>query len=156
MSEIRRILDQLDRAFEGNAWHGPSVRELLKGVPADSAAAKHVPGGHSIWEITLHMTAWHDVARRRVSGERIVDLPPAEDWPPILDTGDVAWRRTIENLIQSKQELRHGISQLSDQNLEDVVPDKGYSNYFLLHGVIQHDLYHAGQIAVLKKLPSIP
>ena len=154
MSEIQRILDQLDRAFEGNAWHGPSVRELLNGVPADRAAAKRVPGGHSIWEITLHLTAWHDVARRRISGEKIVDLAPEEDWPRVPNSGDAAWRRTIENLIQSKQKLRQSISQLLDQNLEDIVPGKGYSNYFLLHGVIQHDLYHAGQIAVLKKLTS--
>jgi uncharacterized damage-inducible protein DinB len=152
MSEIQRIVDQLDRAFEGNAWHGPSVRELLNGVSARQAAAKIVPGGHSIWEITLHISTWHDVARRRISGERIVDLPPEEDWPPVPDTSDAAWRQAMENLAQSNQKLRQSISQLSDRNLEEIVPGKGYSNYFLLHGVIQHDLYHAGQLTILKKL----
>jgi len=152
MSEIHRILDQLDRAFEGDAWHGPSVKELLKGVTSRQAAAKPVPGGHSIWEIVLHVSAEQDVARQRLGGEVVPDLPPELDWPPILDTSDPAWRRANENLVQTKQKLRDSISQLSDQRLSEIVPGKNYSVYVILHGVIQHDLYHAGQIAILKKL----
>jgi uncharacterized damage-inducible protein DinB len=152
MSEIHRILDQLDRAFEGDAWHGPSVKELLKGVTSRQAAAKSVPGGHSIWEIVLHMAAWQDVPRRRLGSEVVPDLPPKLDWPPIPNANDEAWRNANENLIQTKQKLRDSISQLSDQRLSETVPGKNYSIYVMLHGVIQHALYHAGQIAILKKL----
>jgi uncharacterized damage-inducible protein DinB len=156
MSETQRILDQLERACEGNAWHGPSVRELLKGISARQAAAKSVPAGHGIWEIALHMATWQDVARRRLAGEVIVDLPPELDWPLVADTSEAAWRKAVENLTQSKQQLREAISQLDDHRLSDPVPGRDYSVYVLLHGVIQHNLYHAGQIAVLKKLPSVP
>jgi uncharacterized damage-inducible protein DinB len=156
MSEVQRILDQLERACEGNAWHGPSVRQLLNGVSARQAAAKSVPAGHSIWEIVLHMAAWQDVARRRLAREVIVDLPPQLDWPPIPDTSETAWRQALESFTQSKQQLHEAISQLDDHRLSDPVPGKDYSVYVLLHGVIQHNLYHAGQIAVLKKLPSVP
>ncbi len=156
MSEIQRILDQLERACEGNAWHGPSVRELLNDISARQAAAKSVPAGHSIWEIVLHMAAWQVVVRRRLAGEAIVDLPPQLDWPPVPDTSETAWRQAVENLIQSKQQLYKAISQLDDHRLSDSVPGKDYSVYVLLHGVIQHNLYHAGQIAVLKKLPFVP
>ena len=90
MSEILRILDQLDRAFEGDAWHGSSVRKLLEEVPAKLAAAKPVPGGHSIWEIVRHMATWQNVVRRRLGGETIGDLPPELDWPSVPDKSETA------------------------------------------------------------------
>ncbi len=154
MTEIQRILDQFDRAFEGNAWHGPAVRELLAGVSAKQAAAKPPFGSHSIWHIVLHMAAWQDVVRRRVTGENIADLPPHLDWPSIPDMSDNAWLQTVEKLTQTKQNLRQTISHLPDQRLEEIISGKGYSIYFMLHGVIQHNLYHAGQIAILKKFTS--
>ena len=95
MSEVQRILDQLERACEGNAWHGPSVRELLKGISARQAAAKSVPAGHSIWEIVLHLAAWQDVVRRRLAGETIIDLPPELDWPAVPGTSETAWRQAF-------------------------------------------------------------
>src|SRR5438067_4366707 len=156
MSEIQRILDQLDRAFEGDAWHGSSVRKLLEEVPAKLAAAKPVPGGHSIWEIVRHMATWQNVVRRRLGGETIGDLPPELDWPSVPDKSETAWRQAVEDLTQSKQKLHEVIIQLGDNRLGDPVPGKDYSVYVMLHGVIQHNLYHAGQIAILKKLPSVP
>jgi hypothetical protein len=145
-------MDQLDRSIDGGAWHGPSVNELLKSVTVRQAAATPIPGAHSIWEIVLHISVWQDVARRRIAGEVIVDLPPELDWPAIPDTSEAAWLQAVENVPQSKQKLRETISQISEERLEEILPAKGYSIYFLLHGVIQHNLYHAGQIAVLKKL----
>jgi uncharacterized damage-inducible protein DinB len=106
------------------------------------------------------MATWQDVARRRLTGqeigEEISDLPPQLDWPAVPGTSETAWRQAVENLTQSKQQLHKAISQLDDHRLSDLVPGKDYSVYVLLHGVIQHNLYHAGQIAVLKKLPSVP
>jgi uncharacterized damage-inducible protein DinB len=154
MTEIQRILDQLQRAFEGNAWHGPSVRELLNGVSAAQAAGKAVPDGHSIWEIVLHMAVWQDVARRRLAGETIVSLPPELDWPAVDDASETAWRQAVTRLNQSQQKLQQSISQLTEDRLAEIVPGMDYSVYVMLHGVIQHDLYHAGQIALLKKLAS--
>ena len=151
MTEILRILDQLDRTFEGDAWHGPPLRELLKNVSARQASVKPPFGSHCIWEIVLHITAEQDVTRRRLGSETIIDLPPELDWPRISDASDAAWQRTMNRLVESKEKLRQRISELSDERLEEIVPGKGYSIYVLLHGVIQHNIYHAGQIAILKK-----
>ncbi|HXG67415.1 MAG TPA: DinB family protein [Blastocatellia bacterium] len=150
MSEVRRIRSQLRRAFEGEAWHGPSVKELLAGVTAAQAAAKPLPGAHSIWELVLHISAWEKVARRRLAGEA-AELSKEEDWPPVRDTSEAAWGQTLQEMEQAHQELREAVGQLDEARLDEIVPGTQYSVYFLLHGVIQHDLYHAGQIALLKK-----
>lgn len=148
--EVNRIVDQLTRAFEGGAWHGPALLEVLKDVTAARAAAKPVAGAHSIWEIVLHVTAWEDVARRRLSGEP-VEPTDAEDWPAVGGTDDAAWAAALERLRTGHQGLRRAVAKLSDARLKEPVPGAEYSCYHLAHGVIQHDLYHAGQIALLKK-----
>jgi uncharacterized damage-inducible protein DinB len=150
MDEIKRIDDQLRRAFEGRAWHGPSLRELLADVTAEQATARPVPGAHSTWEITLHIAAWHEGVRRRVEGER-VELSPEEDWPPVASTSEAAWQDALAALERTHTELRRMVSRLADARLQEMVAGKDHSVYVMLHGLIQHDLYHAGQIALLKK-----
>jgi uncharacterized damage-inducible protein DinB len=151
MTELSRIEDQLRRAFEGDAWHGPALKEILSEVTPQKAAIRPIRGLHSIWEIVLHLSMWMQVVRRRLEGEVIVDLPPEEDWPAVRDTGKQAWSKCLKELEGSYQGLRQKISQLEDARLEQVVAGKGYSVYVMLHGVVQHNLYHAGQIALLKK-----
>lgn len=149
-NEVNRIEDQLKRAFEGEAWHGPSVMEVLQGVTAGHAAAKPVAGAHSIWEIVLHVTVWEEAVRRRLGGEP-VQPTPEEDWPPVRETGDAAWNATLDRLRHGHQGLRRAVSKLSDARLKEDVPGSDLTIYHLVHGVIQHDLYHAGQMAILKK-----
>ncbi len=151
MGEVARIADQLRRAFEGNAWHGPAIRELLIDVTARQASAKPIAGAHSIWEIVLHIAAWKKAVSQRVKG-LAVELSPAEDWPTVTETSETAWRKTLENLHAAHDELLRTVSVLTDSKLEETVPGKDYSVYVLLHGLVQHDLYHAGQIALLKKI----
>jgi uncharacterized damage-inducible protein DinB len=150
MEEVNRIDDQLKRAFEGHAWHGPSMLEVLADVTAERAAAKPLSGAHSTWEIVLHVTAWHVGVRRRLEGER-VELSPEEDWPPVTDTSDTAWRQALAALQQTHMELRSTVSRLADSHLPEKVAGKDHSVYVMLHGLIQHNLYHAGQVALLKK-----
>jgi len=151
MSELKRINDQLKRAFEGKAWHGPSVSEVLSGVTAEQAAAHPIAGAHSIWEVTLHIATWERVGRRRIEEFIPIDVSDEEDWPVVEDTSEVAWSKTLDDLQSNHQALRAAIRAMDETRLEDIVPGTQYSVYFLLHGVIQHDLYHAGQIALLKK-----
>jgi len=151
MSELKRLNDQLKRAFQGKAWHGPSVSEVLAGVTAEQAAAHTIPGAHSIWELTLHIATWERVGRRRIQESTPIDVSDEEDWPPVDDTSDEAWTSTLEELRRNHEALRAAIRELDEARLDDIVPGTEYSVYFLLHGVIQHDLYHAGQIALLKK-----
>lgn len=150
MDEIKRIDEQLRRAFEGQAWHGPSLRELLADVTAEQATARPVPGAHSIWEIVRHIAAWHEGVRRRLEGER-VELSPEEDWPPVASTPEAAWQDALAVLERTHTELRRTIFRLTDARLQEMVIGKDESMEVMLHGLIQHDLYHAGQIALLKK-----
>ena len=151
MNEIERIVDQLRRAFEGNAWSGPSVLEVLAGVAVEQAVAKPIPGAHSIWENVLHIGTDHDVVRRRLLGEVVLALPPDQDWPPPPEPTPHAWTQAVLQLKRTHQQLLETVATLASERLDEAVPSMGYSVYVMLHGVAQHALYHAGQIAILKK-----
>ena len=151
MSESTRIVDQLRRSFEGTSWHGPSVQEVLAGVTAAKAEAHPIPGVHSIWEIVLHITTWEEIVRRRLDGEDFDDPPPDIDWRSVADDTESSWQQALDGLRRANLALRDAVSRIDDARLKDIIPRKNYSVYYMLHGVIQHDLYHAGQIAILKK-----
>ena len=151
MSEIARIRDQLQRAYDGDAWHGPSLCAILSGVTAQKAAAKPIPASHSIWEVVLHVATWQRIVVRRLAGETIVEIPEEENFPTVKDASEQAWRKTLEELKLAHCQLYEAIGGLTDERLSDIISGKGYTAYFMLHGVVQHNLYHAGQIALLKK-----
>ena len=154
MNNAEFLADQLRCAHEGEAWHGPSLRETLAGVNAEMAAARPIAGAHTIWELVRHVIAWVRAVGTRLDGEP-VELPAAEDWPAIGDTGEAAWRNTLATLDQETNRFQNRISRLPEGTLENGVPGKDYSVRFMLEGAIQHHLYHAGQIAVLKKMVSV-
>src|SRR5688572_25185058 len=144
MSEVRRIKSQLRRAFEGEAWHGPSLMELLADVTAARAAAKPLAGAHSIWELVLHIAFWEEVSRKRLEGD--ATSYQAEDGLfSITDSSEAAWQEALEKLKSTNEALRQSIAKLDDSQLDTIVAGQEYSIYFMLHGCIQHDLYHAGQ-----------
>lgn len=149
MSEIERIRDQLRRAYSGDAWHGPSLKEVLEGVDADTASARPIADAHSIRELVLHIVAWEKEAIRRVRGEGS-DLPPEEDWPDGAD----AWTALLEELEASHVRLMETLAELDDSQLEGAVIGTGGTVYHLLHGVVQHNLYHGGQIVLLRRAAS--
>lgn len=150
MSEISRIAQQLKLAYEGEAWHGPAVLEILSGVDARAAAARPIANAHTIWELTLHISGWEDVIRRRLGGEACT-LGDADNFPDVKDKSEAAWNKTVEALRLTNQELLKAMNGLPDSRLTDRVPGKNYDVYTMLHGAVQHALYHAGQIAILKR-----
>ena len=149
-SESALISDQLRRAFEGDAWHGPSLLELLQDVDAATAATKPLPDVHSIWELVLHIAAWDEAARRRIGGET-VQLTGTDNFPLVPKPTEAAWQKTVAQAKRTHDVLVKTVKALPESRLRDRVPGKKYDFYFLLHGVAQHELYHAGQIAILKK-----
>lgn len=153
-SEVERIRDQFRRAFDGEAWHGPSVLKILEGVTAEQAAAHPIPGAHSIWELTLHIAAWESACKRRLEGDP-AQLTDEEDWQPINDTSEAAWEKTKQHLVETHRELLNAIAHVDESRLNEPIiehPQIPFSSvYVTLHGGVQHDLYHAGQIAMLKK-----
>ncbi len=151
MREIERITDQLKRAFEGEAWHGPSVLETIEGISSQQAAAHPFEGIHSVWEIVLHIAAWERAVLRRLNGDR-AQLLTEEDWPMVAAIGDEAWEQSRQALKQGHDDLRSAIANLDESRLDQPIIEGLASVYVTLHGIVQHDLYHAGQIAILKKV----
>jgi uncharacterized damage-inducible protein DinB len=151
MSEVKRIKSLLRRAFEGEAWHGPSVMELLKDVTAAQAAAHPIAGAHSIWELALHISTWERFVRRRIIEAAALDPTDEENFPTVQDPSEEAWRAAVDDIKRAHVELLETVAGVDEARLSEIVSGKPYSIYFMLHGVIQHDLYHAGQIALLKK-----
>ena len=153
MSETARLADQIRRAFEGDAWHGDSIKELLTGVTAETAAAKPIKDAHSIWELARHIAAWDDAVLRRIGGAA-VELTRQQDFPPVKDTSPAAWRRALSYLDQTHSQLIKAVAAFPDSRLNDQAPGKTedyYDFYYMFSGIVQHELYHAGQIALLKK-----
>jgi uncharacterized damage-inducible protein DinB len=157
MNEAKRLAEQLRRTFTGAPWYGPSLTELLTDVSAAHAAAHPILGAHGVWEILLHVSAWEGAALKRLAGGA-VGLPDEGDWPPIADASDAAWRATIDAALRRHQTLLEGVEGLSDARLSEKLGDVaaretggGVSVYVTVQGVIQHNVYHLGQIAALKK-----
>jgi uncharacterized damage-inducible protein DinB len=154
MSETTRIADQLRRAFYGEAWHGDSLFKILKGVTAAQAAARPVPDAHTIWELVLHIAAWDGAVRRRMTGMAVA-LSGKKNFPPVTDTSEAAWKEALEHVRRVHEELIDAVQKFPEKSLGKPVPGKEgahYTFYYMLHGVVQHELYHAGQIALLKKM----
>jgi uncharacterized damage-inducible protein DinB len=150
ISEPGLLSDQLRRAFEGDAWHGLALLELLEDVDAATAAAKPLADVHSIWELLLHIAAWDVAACRRLAGEKI-QLTGVANFPVVPKPTEAAWRRAMAQVKRTHDILVKTVAALPEARLRERVPGKKYDFYRMLHGVAQHELYHAGQIAILKK-----
>ena len=149
--ESGRIAEQLRRAFKGGAWHGPALLELLENVDAATAAAKPLAEVHSIWELVLHVAVWDDAASRRLNGQKYQPTGLA-NFPLVpKPTEAAAWQKCIAETKRTHDSLVKTVAALPDSRLRDRVPGKRYDFYHMLQGIAQHELYHAGQIAILKK-----
>jgi uncharacterized damage-inducible protein DinB len=152
-----QLSNHIKRAVAGPMWHGPFLDELLASVSSDQAAARPIPGAHSIWEIVLHVTAWAEIALARLHGQRTGDPTPDEDWPPVSESdpksADAAanWHAALERLRESYRALAIDTRRLEPSAFDQKVAGADYTVSNLLHGVIEHGTYHGGQIALLKR-----
>jgi DinB family protein len=150
MNDSERLADQLKRALNGDAWHGPSWRETLEGVTREAALHRPIPDAHTIGEILLHANTWHGVVRRRLQGES-PDVSDAEDWPAAAFADEAAWSAAVVRLFESGSALVATVGQFPAERLHEKRPGTDGTWYELIIGELQHVLYHAGQVAVLKK-----
>jgi len=149
--ELKRLEEQLRRALEGEAWHGPSLLESLAGVSAEQAAARPIAGAHSIWELVLHLGSDYGLVLRRLSGNGR-QLAPAEDWPSCPPPTEENWRKAVQEVTRLNQELRQAVRGFPEERLDQpLVPEVPYTAYTQFIGVTQHSLYHAGQVSLLKR-----
>ncbi len=156
MSEITRIIDELNREHAGDPWHGSPLLSILDGITAAQAARTRLGNGHSIWELVLHITGWKLEVAKRAAGGPATD--PAEgDWPDIGEPTDARWKAALTRLDDAHRTLIDAITALPESRLYEPTNDPrnrplgtGVPYYVLLHGIVQHDVYHAGQIALLR------
>ncbi len=150
MSETERVWDLLQRSFEGGeAWRCPSLRDLIGSVSAEQAAARPIADAPTIWELLLHTTVYEDVARRRLQGEAVGHLPDEEAWPRPHALTPEAWLQAKLDFGEARRALRQAVAEFPESRLDEAVPGREYAYYVLLHGAIDHALYHAGQMEML-------
>ncbi|MGH7530560.1 MAG: DinB family protein [Gemmatimonadales bacterium] len=155
-ARIRLLLETVDQAFRAPAWHGTPLRGTLRGVSARQALWRPGRDGnrHNIWELTLHTAYWKCLVRRRVLRDPAIAFPrPGANWPALPDRpDDAAWRRDRTLLDQQHALLVRAIARLDPGQLER----RGWRSRWRvkqeLYGIASHDLYHAGQIQLIKRL----
>ena len=148
------LIDTLRRSYDGEAWHGPSFSEVVRGV-TESQAAKSPPGGaHSIWELTLHIAAWSNEVARRLGGGTPSN-PEEGDWPV---TGG-SWQEAVQRVCDARDNVLEVIDGLTESDLERRVGQTenadlgtGFTYAAMIEGLAQHNTYHAGQIAILRRI----
>ena len=157
MTEVSRLIDQFERAIDGDAWHGDPVMTILERVPFETAHAKPSKAAHSIREIVRHMTAWTNEVRRRLGGAPAA-TPLEGDWPRAAGRDAAAWRVEVAALLAAHQALVTDLRAFPDSRVFEPINDPrnratggGVTRYVLLHGLAQHHAYHAGQIAILAR-----
>ena len=156
MSEVANLVAELkDIHHEQGGWHGAALRKILAGVTAEHAVASPIPGYRSIWELVLHISHWQEVFRLRIEGTAM-SLPAEGDWPPVRNTSEAAWQEALAFLDQVHEKLIGSVSALKDSDLDRIVPGKPYTIAWMLHGLVRHHVYHAGQIAMIKRLVARP
>ena len=146
-SEIQHILSLLKSTFEKKAWYGPAVKEVLKDITADQASHR-LNNTHSIIELVAHMTAWRIFVVKKLEGNVDYKVSAELNFPSPSN-----WKAAIQNLEESQAKLIDAIQHFDDSLLHESVPNSsyGYTFFTFLHGIIHHDVYHIGQIMLLKK-----
>ena len=147
MSEIQNIVKLLQRTFEKQPWHGPSVKDVLSKIDA-SDANNRVGNTHSIAELVGHMTAWRTFTAKKLIGDHSYKVAEHLNFPIPSD-----WATVLEELETSQTQLIEAIQNFPAEKLSELVPhgEYRYTYYTLLHGIIHHDLYHLGQIMLIHK-----
>jgi len=149
MTEVERILDQYDRAMQGDAWHGDPVWNILDGISAEAAASRVAANTHTIWELVSHMKYWETEVSRRING---LPARPAEElnFPAMPVATEENWNSALNEFRRSNSDFRQALSKLDPERLDQTPPGRDKTIYVDLHGVIQHHVYHAGQIVFLR------
>lgn len=151
MSGIKRILDHYDGVLNGEPWHGDAVWPVLDSISAREAAARPIPAVHTIWEIVMHMAFWENVAVQRLSGLR-AGLVEELNFPPMPAATEENWRKTLDQFRDSNRVFRQSLAKLDEERLDELTAAGKRTFYGEAHGIIEHHVYHLGQIVLVKKM----
>jgi len=151
---IELLLEVMDQAFDRRGWHGTTLRGSLRGVTPAEALWRPARGRHNIWELAVHAAYWKYAVRRRLAGDAAGSFArKPSDWPEVPTTPDArAWKLDIRLLEAEHRLLREVVRAMPPAKLERRSPQGVWTNAEEIHGVAAHDLYHTGQIQLIKKL----
>lgn len=148
-SETRTISQLLQHSFEKVPWYGPSVMETLRDI-SPSMVEKKIGRSHSIIELVLHMTSWRVFVAEHLNGNDTYEVSDEMNFPK-----PGSWTGAVVALKQSQARLLEAIDRFPEERLDEVVPSRPYKFRVMLHGIVQHDIYHTGQISLLKRMQSV-
>ncbi|MCZ4320160.1 DinB family protein [Aequorivita viscosa] len=151
MNESRRIQTLFTDLYHGHPWLDVTLQDTLGKITSEQAAQHPIKDGNSIWEIVNHIIAWRQNVLRRVQGE-VLEIPENNYIEQIIDTSDEAWQKTLETLETTQKEWLYFLSTFNEANFINEYPPNNLTYYQHIHGIIQHDAYHLGQIVLLAKI----
>jgi uncharacterized damage-inducible protein DinB len=150
----RELLASLDEAFNRRSWHGPNLRGSIRGIDLETAARRPGRGRHNIWELVVHAAYWKYVVRRKLTEEKRGSFPleGSNFWERPDEGGLKEWKHDVALLEAEHEALRAVVASFPKSRWSRKTPGKHFSYAQLVRGVAAHDLYHAGQIQLLKRL----
>jgi uncharacterized damage-inducible protein DinB len=151
MREVERIARLLELTFDGQAYHGPSVRQALKDIDAGIAARRPEGGLHTIWELVGHLTSELRHARALLEGNAEPWVAGRTTWSALPTPSPAAWVQALSDLENANREFVSAVERLDDAVLDEDLVQVHRTYYVMLHGMVQHSAYHAGQISILKR-----
>jgi hypothetical protein len=152
-ARVSLLLDVVDQAFDHRSWHGANLKGSIRGLSARDASWRPARARHNIWEIVVHAAYWKYAVRRRLTGEKRGSFPLAgSNWFTRSGGDEAAWRGDVKLLNREHAALRSAIAAVPPEALRRRAAGGTTTNIALIAGIAAHDLYHAGQIQLLKKL----
>jgi len=151
---MKTLLALVDEAFDHPSWHGTNLRGSVRGVDVRTASWRPRPGRHNIWELVVHAAYWKYAVRRRLTGEKrgSFALQGSNWFSRPVDATDEAWRQDLGLLQDEHDQLREVVAALDPRALHRKTAGSKYTPARLVAGIAFHDVYHAGQIQLLKRL----
>ena len=154
--QVALLLDLIDQAFDHQSWHGTNLRGSIRGLRVEDAVWRPSPGRHNIWEVVVHAAYWKYIVRRRILSEARGSFPlQGSNWfirPPDVKPTEQEWKQDVKLLVDTHRSMRAAVAGLTDAQLRIKPKGSKVSNLALITGIASHDLYHAGQIQLLKRL----
>jgi uncharacterized damage-inducible protein DinB len=148
--KTKLLIATLKSIYEGPAWHGPSIIEVLQKLDS-SVMLNATPNSHNLVEIIEHMTAWRTFALKKLEKDAEYTVSDEANFKQISTQDEATWNNALKALDESQKKLLAELEKIDDDLLKENVPGSKYTFYFLLHGIVHHDAYHLGQIILLAK-----
>lgn len=152
-AELKHIRAMLKNNWDGSMWYGNNLSSVLKGIDAEKAFQKPTAGSHNIYELAVHLLCWRTFVIEMLKGNAAykVEINSEQDWPKVYEQTAITWSEAQSQLEKSQTELMNLLDAFDESKLGELVAGRDFKYHVLLNGVLHHDIYHSGQIAILKK-----